>query len=157
MTTGNSELTSIRPAPMWRRSLAAVADMLIVFYSVYYAANQWGAELPNGGRGWHGWTAVGILCLIGAYWIVPEWLFGFTIGKLLLGIRVLPVAGEKITLSQSLKRNLLRPFDFLFLYLIGFIVAMLSPTRQRLGDQWAHTTVGTLRPALAQTPQDAHV
>lgn len=145
MTTGNAVLNTIRPAPMWQRILAAIADGTIVFYSLFYAVNHWGTTLPNGSRGWHGLSAATALCLLAAYWVVPEWLFGSTIGKFIFRLRVVSDANGKANFMQSLKRNLLRPIDFIFFYFIGFVVAMLNPLRQRLGDQWAHTTVVPFR------------
>lgn len=150
MPIENSRLDILQIAPMWQRSLAALIDMLIVFYSVYFAAGRWGTILSNGARGWSGWAAVFVFCLVGAYWIVPEWLFGFTLGKLLCRVRVVSSLNSSATFSQALKRNLLRPIDFVFFYLVGFIVAMFSPLRQRLGDQWAQTTVVSLRHPASQ-------
>ena len=141
MTTENHDTSSLQPATMWQRSLAAIIDMSIVFFLIYYAANRWGAPLPNGGRGWHGWAAVGVICAIGGYRIVPEWLFGCTLAKFVCGIRVVSSLNTPMTFIQALKRNLLRPIDFMFFYFTGFIVAMLNPFRQRLGDQWARTIV----------------
>jgi uncharacterized RDD family membrane protein YckC len=145
VTTTNPNINSIRPAPMWQRILAAFVDGAIVFYSLFYALNHWSTVLPNGNRGWHGLGATAALCLIAAYWIVPEWLFGSTVGKFIFRLRVVSDAHGKANFIQSLKRNLMRPIDFIFFYFIGFVVAMLNPLRQRLGDQWARTIVVTFR------------
>jgi uncharacterized RDD family membrane protein YckC len=141
MTTSNAVANSIRPAPMWQRILAAATDLIIVSGCFYYAANRWGTTLPDGTRGWNGLAAAAVFCLLGAYWVIPEWLFGSTIGKFIFQLRVKSVSNGRGSFIQSLKRNLLRPIDFIVLYLIGFVVAMLNPLRQRLGDQWAHTIV----------------
>lgn len=133
--------TLIKPVAMWRRGLAANFDAVIVFCGLLYAAGRWGVELPNGTRGWHGLGATAVMCLVAAYWILPEWWFGATLGKLIFGIRVVSASAGGIALLQSLKRNVLRPIDFTFFYLTGFIVAMLNPRRQRLGDHWARTIV----------------
>jgi uncharacterized RDD family membrane protein YckC len=141
METTNPNTNLIIAAPMWRRILAALVDGVIVFCALFYALNHWGTPLSNGDRGWQGWGAGAALCLVAAYWVVPEWLCGCTLGKSILGLRVVSVSNAKANLAQSIKRNLLRPIDFVFFYFVGFVVAMLNPMRQRLGDQWAHTTV----------------
>jgi uncharacterized RDD family membrane protein YckC len=137
----NSSPSPVQPAKMWQRGLAAGIDMALVISVFYYAANRWGAPLPNGSRGWHGWAAVAVLCAIACYWIVPEWLFGSTPGKFFCRIHLTSSLNTAATFGQALKRNLLRPVDFIFFYFIGFVVAMLNPLRQRLGDQWARTVV----------------
>lgn len=152
MTRNSSSMT--QPAPMWQRSLAALIDMSLVLYSVYFSVSRWGANLPDGSRGWSGWKAAVVFCLVGAYWVVPEWLFGTTLGKFLCRLRVLSSFDAPMTFTQALKRNLLRPIDFLFFYFVGFVVAMLNPLRQRLGDQWAKTTVASLRHPISQNLQE---
>ena len=74
------------------------------------------------------------------YWLC-EGLFGATLGKALAGIQVRKQSGSRCGLRPSLVRNLLRVVDGLGLYLFGFIVALFSKLRQRLGDQAAGTIV----------------
>lgn len=70
------------------------------------------------------------------------WLRGQTLGKRLLGLRVMDARGLRLTPAQVVLRNLLRPIDSLpALYLIGGIAALLSPRGQRLGDLAAGTVV----------------
>jgi uncharacterized RDD family membrane protein YckC len=145
MIAGTAASASIQPAPIWQRGLAAITDTAVVFCALYYAAHRWGTMLPDGTRGWHGVGAATVLCLLTAYWVVPEWLFGCTLGKFIFRLRVVSIPNARANFSQSLKRNLLRPIDFIFFYLIGFVVAMLNPLRQRLGDQWARTVVVACR------------
>jgi uncharacterized RDD family membrane protein YckC len=49
--------------------------------------------------------------------------------------------GEHPTLSAAVVRNILRPVDALFFYLVGAVFALMSPLGQRLGDRAAHTVV----------------
>lgn len=103
----------------------------------------WGDPLPSGGHGWQGWGALIALLGVLAYWVLLEWALGATIGKYVFGLRVLSVHGRACTFDEALRRNLLRAIDFLFLYFLGFVVAMLNRKRQRLGDLWAGTLVVT--------------
>jgi uncharacterized RDD family membrane protein YckC len=131
----------IVPGPMWRRVVAALLDLAIVISVFVYTAQRWGVELEDGKRGWSGLPALLVFMLMWAYWFVPEWLFAATIGKAICDLRVVPVGRGKNAFVRAVERNLLRPVDFVFLGLVGFIVAMNNPRRQRLGDLWAHTMV----------------
>ena len=67
---------------------------------------------------------------------------GQTIGKRVMGLRVLQESGVRVGLSQALLRNLARPVDRLPLfYLVGGVAAALSRSQQRLGDLLAGTIV----------------
>ena len=90
-----------------------------------------------------GSTAVGTLMgIIGiAYLIVMEATQGATIGKKVLGLRVVKLDGTPIGWGESITRNLLRIIDSIGAYLLGAILIWTSPTKQRLGDRVAKTVV----------------
>ena len=71
------------------------------------------------------------------YLIFSEWRWGRTIGKALLGIRVVRVDGTKISWNGSLVRNLLRLPDLIAI----FLTVPTSDLHQRLGDRAAKTMV----------------
>lgn len=76
------------------------------------------------------------------YFTVPEALFGSTVGKIALGLRVVCIENRaKPTFRQAALRNLGRFIDALPLGVPGLLSMRTSPLRQRLGDRWAHTTV----------------
>ena len=75
------------------------------------------------------------------YYIVMEAVWGATLGKLALGLRVVKMDGSPISWKESVIRNLLRIVDGLFDYLVGAILIWSSPLRQRLGDRVARTVV----------------
>ena len=77
------------------------------------------------------------------YMILLESLWsGQTIGKRLMGLRVIQESGVRVGLAHSALRNLLRPVDKVpALYLIGGISMLLSRHQQRLGDLLAGTIV----------------
>lgn len=81
----------------------------------------------------------GVLAL--AYFIVLEATMGATLGKRLLGLRVVKDDGSPIGWGGSIIRNLLRIIDGLFVYLVGAIIIWNTARRQRLGDILAHTVV----------------
>jgi uncharacterized RDD family membrane protein YckC len=66
---------------------------------------------------------------------------GMTLGKRIVGIRVVDEEGDVAGFGAAIVRNLLRLVDGLFFYLVGAIFALTSPRGQRLGDRAAHTLV----------------
>jgi uncharacterized RDD family membrane protein YckC len=77
------------------------------------------------------------------YGILTEWFWrGQTVGKRLLGLRVVEANGLRLRPSEIVVRNLLRFVDLLpGLYLVGGTACVLSSRRQRLGDIAAGTIV----------------
>ncbi|EIJ44159.1 putative membrane protein [Beggiatoa alba B18LD] len=91
---------------------------------------------------------VGLLLLM---LFLGEWFYyvlfevyagGKTLGKRLLGIKVILASGAPVTWSASMTRNLLRVADFLpFLNALGLISMICTKNFQRLGDIAAQTIV----------------
>ena len=77
------------------------------------------------------------------YGIALEWRWrGQTLGKRVLGLRVIDAQGLRLQLPQIALRNLLRFVDMLpLLYLTGGIAALVTRKCQRLGDLAANTVV----------------
>jgi uncharacterized RDD family membrane protein YckC len=77
------------------------------------------------------------------YAIALEWRWrGQTIGKRLLGLRVIDADGLQLRFPQIALRNLIRAVDMLPLtYLVGGATALLNRNGQRLGDIAANTVV----------------
>jgi uncharacterized RDD family membrane protein YckC len=77
------------------------------------------------------------------YAIGLEWFWqGQTVGKRVMGLRVMDVNGLRLQPSQIIIRNLLRAVDSLPLfYLIGGSVSLATRHGQRLGDLAANTIV----------------
>jgi uncharacterized RDD family membrane protein YckC len=137
-----------------RRVLAALADILIIgiflrvttqgelsIVQVTASSISFGPTLilPSSGL-------LDILALLelGSYFVLFEFLFGATLGKLIFGIRVKNEDGSKIGIGSSLIRNFLRivdGFPYVIPYLLGMIVMATNSKRQRLGDKAAHTLV----------------
>lgn len=77
------------------------------------------------------------------YHTLLEWLFGKTIGKYLVSIKVIADDGSPLTFRSSLVRNVVRLIDFLpSFYPIGIIVLLGSDHPKRLGDRVAEMVVG---------------
>ena len=87
-------------------------------------------------------NVVVIVALFFGYYVYLEGRKGQTVGKMVVGIKVVRedtggVPGTK----AALVRTLLRVVDGFFGYLVGYLVAASSQRRQRLGDMAARTLV----------------
>lgn len=82
------------------------------------------------------------------YGIALEWLWrGQTLGKRVLGLRVMDARGLKLHVSQIVIRNVLRAIDTLpLLYMVGGVACAVNRYSQRLGDIAANTVVVRRRP-----------
>jgi uncharacterized RDD family membrane protein YckC len=131
------------------RFVALLLDAIIVFFplSIVVGLMTGGGYAERGesyaragvdvaGRG----VLVYIILGLG-YFVLAEGLTGSTVGKRIVGIRVIGEDGEIAGFGQAVVRNVLRFVDGLFFYLVGAIFAFTSPRAQRLGDRAAHTVV----------------
>jgi len=87
--------------------------------------------------------AVGTFLLFLGYWVVLEYRWhGTTVGKRLLGLRVIGELGLPLDFSQVLLRNLLRTVDLLPAGAgLGALFCSLQTHHRRLGDLVAGTLV----------------
>lgn len=75
------------------------------------------------------------------YFPLAESISGQTIGKKLFRIKVIKVNGSQPVIQDTIVRRVADLIDFLFLGLVGLLIANSSPNKQRMGDQLAKTIV----------------
>jgi uncharacterized RDD family membrane protein YckC len=80
----------------------------------------------------------GVSCLCAVYLVVAEWRFGQTLGKYLVGLRVVRESGARISLGQSIVRQL--PV-FLEVFLIDALFVPFTDKRQRAFELLSKTRV----------------
>jgi uncharacterized RDD family membrane protein YckC len=140
---------SLENAGIALRFVAVLLDAIIVFVPLGIVVGLLsGGGYAERGPGYAnaginvGGNAVWLLLALGlGYYIVCEAATGATLGKRMVGIRVVDEDGDRVTLGAAIIRNLLRLVDALFFYLVGFLFALTSSRGQRLGDRAAHTIV----------------
>jgi uncharacterized RDD family membrane protein YckC len=141
-----------RPAGFWIRALAALVDF-VVFWLVnlsltVIAGLVWRTELDNP-FGIQGTIATCTFLFVALYTIVLHALEGQTIGKLVVGARVVGLDGAPPAIGASI----LRFFAYaasLFPLGLGFVMAGLRTDRRALHDLLAGTRVERLpKPARA--------
>jgi uncharacterized RDD family membrane protein YckC len=99
-------------------------------------------------------TLIGLLLafviVVGYFWTLEAVWSGKTIGKKVMGVRVVGDQGEPITFAAASIRNLVRIVDFLpFFYGIGLVVLFANGRGKRLGDLAAGTIVVRDREAVS--------
>ena len=132
-----------------RRFVAILLDAVIVLFPTAIVVgllsgggySETGEGYANAGIRVDGNASWLLLALALGYYVVCEAMTGATLGKRMVGIRVVGEDGAHLTLGAAVVRNALRLVDGLFLYLVGAIFALTSPRGQRLGDRAAHTVV----------------
>lgn len=125
------------------RALAWLIDLAVM--AVLWAI---AAGLAGGLGMWLGGLAAALYFVLAfvvqwGYGTLAEWRWaGQTVGKRIVGLRVLSLAGMRITFLQSVVRNLIRVVDLLpALYLAGGVTALFDRHGRRLGDLAAGTVV----------------
>jgi uncharacterized RDD family membrane protein YckC len=128
-------------AGVGRRFVAVLVDFVVLTVVIALAGGAYSTS-DNGthsvGVQAEGWWP--FLIFLG-YYVIFEALTGWTIGKLVMGLRVVDQNGDSISWGQALGRNLLRVVDAFLLYFVAAIFVWSSSKRQRLGDRAANTFV----------------
>ncbi len=125
---------------VWPRAGAVIIDGIILGVVLSILINLIFQNAPTVG------VILGVIIYFG-YFIVMEAMWGATVGKMALRLRVVKTDGSPISWSESVIRNLLRIVDALpTAYLVGAILVWTSPLRQRLGDRAAKTVVVRRQP-----------
>lgn len=122
------------------RAVAVIIDLVVWGVIGYIIALLTGATT---GAGFELEGAPALLWFLSffVYYIVLEAQFGQTVGKKLVGIRVVTESGTGIGYRDSVVRNVLRIVDGLLFYLVGAILVYQSDSKQRLGDRVGKTFV----------------
>lgn len=128
-----------------RRIAAAIIDLLVIggiFVAVGALTDNITSEDGTVSINLDGGPALLFLALTLAYYFVTELLAGRTLGKLVLGLRVVAEDGSRASGGQIAARTAMRLIDGLpFLYLVGLAAIAISGRDQRLGDRAANTLV----------------
>jgi uncharacterized RDD family membrane protein YckC len=143
-----------RYAGLLRRFLALLVDFLLFcafFFPITRLVKGVWLMSPSDHNWTRGWFIFDPLCLIFlviivVYFVLLEGLLGVTLGKWVLGLRVVQIGDGRPGLWKSLVRNALRVVDSLpALNILGMILIQRSEERARFGDRVAGTRVIQVR------------
>jgi uncharacterized RDD family membrane protein YckC len=121
----------------WLLDAAVIAAAAMVLIAVFSALGKLSADIS---------AAIFLVAMFVVnlgYAMALEWFWnGQTLGKRLLGLRVMDVRGLRLQPYQIIIRNLLRAVDSLpAAYLLGGLTSLFNRYAQRLGDLAANTIV----------------
>ena len=135
-----------------RRILAFLLDLFLLFFVILSPFGSFlSGFLPKDASAAeafylspHGQIFIGLMFVLGlfvmAYFVLMEWLLGTTMGKLLLGLRVVS-AHERLTLWQCIVRSMfaIPAFPFIILWLVDPLMMLLYSSGQRLSEILSQT------------------
>jgi uncharacterized RDD family membrane protein YckC len=143
ISEGRADVTGRYAGPVSRVAAFGI-DMAVVFwvFTLSTAALAWiassiGVSPPEWAQSvWFGLILFWLWAFL--YWWMGLGLTGRTVGKGVLGLRVVQDDGDPITGREAVVRTLVMPLSFATL-LFGIIVVLFSPRRRTLHDWAAHT------------------
>ncbi len=128
-----------------RRVLATLVDVILLGIVFSVMSMLFGSSSAEGGQvsaSLSGLSALVYFVIVVAYYILLEGYLGQTVGKMLLGIKVVREnASGAPGLKAATIRTLLRLIDGFFFYAVAFVSVLVSSQNQRLGDMAANTLV----------------
>ncbi len=125
-----------------RRAIGGVIDLGVIGFAALIIVTALGYTMADGSP--HLSRITARLCGAFAmfYFIGMEARLGATLGKLLVGVRVVNERdGSPIRWHTAVVRNLMRMIDAIGFFLVGFIMICVTEKHQRLGDKVARTVV----------------
>ena len=127
------------------RIVAALVDFIplaILFFVMAAVLGETDTEGSSFNANLDGWQAVHFLALTLVYYGLSEAITGTTLGKMLVGLKVVRLDGDRYGWQSALLRNVLRVVDGLpAFYLVGIVSIGVTTWKQRLGDLAAGTQV----------------
>lgn len=140
--TGEAVVLELRPASFAARSLGSAIDVLVTIALVIGAVFVMGAvpNLLDGAAA----RAIVLVTLVGIVVALPIAVEtatrGKSVGKLVMGLRVVRDDGGSIRFRQALVRGLLAVFEiYMSLGSVAFLVCLFNDKSKRLGDMMAGT------------------
>jgi uncharacterized RDD family membrane protein YckC len=145
VASGTPTATAVDVHVTGRRVLATIVDGVLLGLLFFVMSMLFGSSSAEGGQvnaSLNGLPFLMYLVLVVAYYVLMEGYLGQTVGKMLLGIKVVREGtGEVPGLQGAAIRTVLRIVDGFFFYLVAFISVLASAKNQRLGDMVANTLV----------------
>lgn len=131
--------TDVIGARIGAQLVDTVIAIVIIYLSIVIFGGLGGAEgaILGGLLG----MFVGFIAVLFYFFVLEGVWDGQTVGKRLLGIKVVKEDGSECDIGTSFVRNLLRIIDGLFYYLVGFLAMAFTDNRQRIGDLLAGSVV----------------
>ncbi len=133
-----------RPGGFWIRLVAFGVDLVVImlaqFLLGFLAARRWGVDVDRSST-LQGAVVFFTLLFAVLYPTVLHTLTGQTVGKLLVGVRVLAVDGEPLPPGAAFLRAVVHWFSLPFMLGLGHVLAGLRKDKRALHDLIAGSRV----------------
>jgi uncharacterized RDD family membrane protein YckC len=133
-----------RPAGFWIRLVAFLLDVLVLMLAQFLlrviAALRWGADLEGASR-FQGGVVFFTLVFMILYPAALHAIGGQTIGKLVVGVRVVGMDGALLPLGAALLRAVASWLTLVFMLGLGHVVGGLRKDKRALHDLLAGSRV----------------
>ena len=130
--SGNAAGASI-PAPKGKRFAAGVVDLILIPIALGLIMGLLLLNVPEGLRSI-------LLVIINIAWLIFRDTF-YSPGRAMVGLKLISLTGDKVTLGQAFIRNILLIVPFVLV--VGYIVEIIGllSKGERVADKWAKTRV----------------
>ncbi|MFO7262520.1 MAG: hypothetical protein A6D91_09180 [Bacillaceae bacterium G1] len=143
--TGEGETQkTVRYAGFWLRFLAAVIDV-IVLWSVSALSLDWIRKAQGIDPLEFSWVDAVEIAVGMVYYVVLTVVYGQTLGKMIVGIRVVPRHGGKNRWGAILLRESIGKLLSTLLLMIGYLMVAFDKEKRALHDRMASTVVVKVR------------
>ena len=122
-------------APKGRRFASSAIDLILIPIVLGIVIGLLMLSVPEGPRSL-------ILILVNVAWLIFRDLV-YSPGRAMVGLKLISLKGDKVTLPQAFLRNVLLIFPFVLV--IGYLVELIAlfVKGERVEDAWAKTRVVT--------------
>ena len=123
----------------FKRVFAFCIDISIIglLFQVYF--NFFGIPNDEDGYTIRGVDALFMLLAWYLFFVLQEFYFKRTIGKLIFGVEIRKVDDSPITLTDILRRRSLDILELIFIPIIPLVLVLTTKDKQRIGDLLAKT------------------
>ncbi|HLD50328.1 MAG TPA: RDD family protein [bacterium] len=132
-TAGGGSFMGSASAPKGKRFAAGVIDMIIIPIVLGVILGLLLLKVPEAARSV-------ILVIVNVIWLIVRDSV-YSPGRAMVGLKLISLSGDKVTLVQAFIRNVLLIIPFVLV--VGYIVEIvaLASKGERIADGWAKTRV----------------
>jgi uncharacterized RDD family membrane protein YckC len=118
----------VQYAGFWARGLAFLLDALflwslkVILFDYMFDFHSLVAQ-------------IGFVLIISLYFFLFTLLLGQTIGKIILGIKVVHVHSDKLAWEDVLLREVIGKISSVLVFVVGLLMMMVHPNKQALHDK----------------------
>lgn len=136
-----STMTIRTQSKIQKRTLATILDYGLYIAFFFWMVMTFGEQNEDGSYSLNGLKGIWVELVWVIYFPVMESITGQTLGKKILGLRVVTKTGNAISFWQAIKRRIADFLDFGPFGLVAYLTIKNTPDHQRVGDLWAKTIV----------------